>query len=105
MSIYDGVKLRHIVFHTKKEKVRSKLFGDVEAFCLESATPFSTFGDKEGIIRIWYTTDGKKTPLAIELDLPIGNLRFELEEVKEVEGSAESPPQGRTLPLPPKESS
>jgi len=84
MSIYDGVKLRQMVFHSKKERVRSKLFGEVEAVCLESSTSFSTFGDKEGIIRIWYAADGKKTPLAMELDLPVGTLKFELEEVKEL---------------------
>ena len=63
MSIYDGVKLRQMVFHSKKREVRSKMFGEVEAICLESTTSFSTFGDKEGIIRIWYAANGKKTPL------------------------------------------
>ena len=83
MSIYDGVKLRQMIFHSKKEKVKSKMFGEVEAVCLESTTSFSTFGDKEGIIRIWYAADGKKTPLAMELDLPIGSLILELEDIKE----------------------
>jgi hypothetical protein len=83
MSIYDGVKLRQMVFHSKKEKVKSKLYGEAEVVCLESSTSFSTFGDKEGIIRIWYTADGKKIPVSMELDLPIGSVRFELEEVKE----------------------
>ncbi|MEW6374298.1 MAG: DUF3108 domain-containing protein [Thermodesulfobacteriota bacterium] len=83
MSIYDGVKLRQMVFHSKKGRVKSKIFGEVEAICLESKTPFSTFGEKEGIIRIWYTTDGKRTPVSLELDLPIGIVRFELEEVKD----------------------
>ena len=79
MSIYDGVKLRQMVFHSKNERIESILFGEVKAVCLESATSFSTFGDKEGIIRIWYAADAKKTPLAMELDLPVGNLKFELE--------------------------
>jgi hypothetical protein len=82
MSIYDGVKLRQMVFHSKKEGVRSMMFGEVEAICLESATSFSTFGDKEGIIRIWYAANGKKTPLAMELDLPIGSLKFDLEGIR-----------------------
>lgn len=81
MSIYDGVKLRQMIFHSKKERIESMLFGEVEAVCLESATSFSAFGDKEGIIRIWYSTDGKKTPLAMELDLPVGSLNFELEGI------------------------
>jgi hypothetical protein len=83
MSIYDGVKLREMVFHSKKERVRSKQYGEVEVVCMESSTSFSTFGEKEGIIRIWYMTDGKKTPISIELDLPIGNVKFELEDVVE----------------------
>jgi hypothetical protein len=82
ISLYDGIKLRQMVFHSKKQKVRSKMYGEVEAVCLESTTPFSTFGDKEGTIRIWYTTDGKKIPILMELDLPVGNIKFELEEVR-----------------------
>jgi hypothetical protein len=82
MSIYDGVKLRQMVFHSKKEEVRSMMFGEIEAICLESTTSFTTFGDKEGIIRIWYAANGKKTPLAMELDLPIGSLKFELEDIR-----------------------
>jgi hypothetical protein len=82
MSIYDGVKLRAMVFHSKQEKVKSKKYGKVEAVRLESATSFSTFGEKEGIIRIWYTADGERIPLLIELDLPVGNVKFELESVE-----------------------
>ena len=83
MSIFDGMKLREMVFRSKKERVKTKMFGEVEAVCLESTTSFSTFGDKEGIIRIWYTNDGKKTPISIELDLPIGNVNFELQSLEE----------------------
>jgi len=83
MSIYDGVKLRQMVFHSKKESISSMMFGEVETICLESSTPFTTFGDKEGIIRIWYAANGKKTPLAMELELPIGSIRFELESIRE----------------------
>jgi len=82
MSIYDGVKLRAMVFHSKQEKVKSKKFGEVEAICLESTTSFSTFGEKEGIIRIWYTADREKIPLLMELDLPVGDVKFELESVE-----------------------
>jgi hypothetical protein len=81
MNIFDGVKLREMVFYSKKEKVKSKMYGEVDAVCLESSTPFSTFGDKEGRIRIWYTADGKKTPILIELELPIGHIKFELESM------------------------
>jgi len=83
MSLYDGVKLRQMVFHSKREKVRSKIYGEVEAVCLESTTSFSTFGDKEGIIRIWYTNGRERIPISMELELPVGNVRFELEEVRE----------------------
>jgi hypothetical protein len=82
MSIYDGVKLREMVFHSKKEKIKSKKYGEVETIRLESATSFSTFGDKEGIIRIWYAAAGERTPLLIELDLPVGDVKFELESVE-----------------------
>ena len=82
MSIYDGVKVRAMVFHSKREKVKSKKYGEVETIRLESTTSFSTFGEKEGIIRIWYTTDGERTPLLIELDLPVGDVKFELESVE-----------------------
>lgn len=81
MSIYDGVKLRQMVFHSKKEKLMSKRYGEVEAVCLESTTSFAAFGDKEGVIRIWYTVDGEKTPISMELELPVGNVKFELESI------------------------
>lgn len=83
ISLFDGMKLHQMIFHSKKEKVQSKLYGEVEAICVESTSSFSTFGDQEGTIRIWFTTDGEKIPISIELDLPIGNVRFELDEVKE----------------------
>jgi hypothetical protein len=82
MSIFDGVKLRQMVFYSKREKVKSAVYGEVEAVCLESSTSFTTFGDKEGKIRIWYTADEKKTPILIELELPIGHIRFELESME-----------------------
>jgi hypothetical protein len=81
ISIFDGIKLRQMVFSSKNEKVDSKIYGEVEAVCLESSTSFSSFEDREGIIRIWYTADGKKIPVLIELDLPIGNVQFELESM------------------------
>jgi hypothetical protein len=83
MSIYDGVKLRQMVFHSKKGRVKSKRDGEVDAVCLESTTSFSAFGDKEGMIRIWYSSDGEKTPISIELDLPVGSVRFDLDAVEE----------------------
>lgn len=82
MSIYDGVKVRAMVFHSKQEKVKSKKFGKVQAIRLESTTSFSSFGEKEGIIRIWYTADREKIPFMIELDLPVGDVKFELESVE-----------------------
>ena len=83
MSIFDGVKMRQMVFYSKKGKVKSKVYGEVDAICLESSTSFSTFEDKEGNIRIWYTDNGEKIPISMELDLPIGNIKFDLEEVIE----------------------
>jgi hypothetical protein len=82
MSIFDGKKLRPMVFYSKKGKVKSKMYGEVEAVCLESSTSFSTFEDREGKIRIWYTADGEKTPILIELDLPVGHIKFELDSVE-----------------------
>jgi hypothetical protein len=83
MSIFDGVKIRQMIFCSKKGKAALTTYGEVEALCLESITSFSSFDDREGVIRIWYTTDGKKIPILIELDLPIGNVKFELDEVRE----------------------
>ena len=82
MSIFDGMKLRHMVFVSRKEKVTSKIYGEVEAVCLESSTSFSSFEDKEGKIRIWYADRGEKIPILIELELPVGDIKFELESVE-----------------------
>jgi hypothetical protein len=84
MSIFDGVKLRHMVFNSKKGRIKSKIYGEVEAVCLESSTSFSSFEDKEGKIRIWYTNHGEKTPILIELELPMGHIEFELESVEKI---------------------
>jgi len=81
MSIFDGMKLRNLVFVSRKERVTSKLYGEVETVCLESSTAFSSFGDKEGKIRIWYADRGEKIPILIELELPVGYIKFELESV------------------------
>lgn len=83
MSIFDGLKLRQMVFYSKKGTVKSKMVGEVEAVCLESSTSFSTFEHKEGKIRIWYTANEEKTPILIELELPIGNIKFELESMEQ----------------------
>jgi hypothetical protein len=82
MSIFDGMKLRQMVFYSRRGKVKSKMYGEVEAVCLESSTSFSSFEDREGIIRIWYTTHGEKIPILIELELPIGDIKFELESME-----------------------
>ena len=81
MSIYDGVKVRQLLFRSRKEKVQSKMYGEVEAVRLESSTSFASFGDREGTLRIWYLADGEKTPILIELGLPVGKVKFELESV------------------------
>lgn len=87
VSLFDGMKLHQMIFHSRKEKVKTKLYGEVEAICVESTSSFSTFGDKEGMIRIWFfITNGEKIPISMELDLPIGSVIFELEEVKKKEG-------------------
>ncbi len=82
MSIFDGITLRQMVFYSKKGKVKSKIYGEIEAVCLESSTSFSSFEDKEGHIRIWYTQNGEKTPILIELELPVGYIKFELESME-----------------------
>ncbi len=83
MSIFDGVKFRQMVFQSKKSSVKSKVLGEVDAVCLESTTAFSSFGEKEGNLRIWYTADKNKIPIYLELELPVGTVRFELEEIRE----------------------
>jgi hypothetical protein len=83
MDIFDGMKLRRLIFASKKEKVISKLYGEMEAVCLESSTAFSSFEDKEGKIRIWYAERGDKIPILIELELPVGNIKFELDSVEQ----------------------
>jgi len=82
LSIYDGVRFRDMIFRSKKEAVNSRLYGEVEAVRLESTTSFSSFDDKEGVIRIWYTADRERTPILVELDLPVGSVTFELESVE-----------------------
>ncbi len=82
LFVFDGIKPRKMIFHSREEKVNCKWADSAQTICLESTTPLSTFGDKEGRIQIWYTALGEKIPILMELDLPIGKIRFELDEVK-----------------------
>jgi hypothetical protein len=84
MTIFDGVKVRSIVFHSRPEKISTEMTGEVEAVLVESTIAFGSFENKEGTIRIWYSKDSKRTPLRMELDLPVGKIQFELDEIKEV---------------------
>jgi hypothetical protein len=82
LSIYDGVRLRDMVFQSQKERVLTTLYGEIEAVRLESTTSFSAFEDKEGRIRIWYTADRQKIPVSMELELPVGSVMFDLERIE-----------------------
>jgi len=83
MSIYDGIKLRQVTFNARGESIETEWGGPVDVVCLESKVPFSSLGEREGIIRIWFTRDGRKVPVRIGLHLPIGTVRFELESFEE----------------------
>lgn len=80
LSVYDGIKVKDIILNSKKETLKFNDENEVNTVCIESKTSFSSFGEKEGVIRVWYTDDQKKIPILIELILPIGKVRFELEE-------------------------
>jgi hypothetical protein len=84
MSIYDGIKLREVTFDATSGEITTPLYGTVKAICLKSEVPFSSLGDKEGVIKIWYTDDERRFPVNITLELPIvGNVEFELERVEQ----------------------
>jgi hypothetical protein len=83
MSIYDGIKLREVTFSARGESIKTEWCGPVDVICLESKVPFSSLGEREGIIKIWFTRDRRKIPVRIGLELPIGTVRFELESFNE----------------------
>lgn len=80
LSVYDGIKIKDIILNSRKETLKFNNENEVNTVCIESKMSFSSFGEKEGVIRVWYTDDQKKIPILIELILPIGKVRFELEE-------------------------
>jgi hypothetical protein len=83
MRIYDGIKLREVTFDATSGELSTPLYGEVKAVCLESEVPFSSLGDKEGAIKIWYTDDERRFPVNITLELPsLGSVEFELERVE-----------------------
>jgi hypothetical protein len=83
MRIYDGIKLKEATFLVAKGEIHTPLYGMVKAISLESKVPFSSLGDKEGVIRIWYTDDERRFPVGMHLKLPsVGNVEFELEKVE-----------------------
>jgi hypothetical protein len=84
MRIYDGIKLREVTFNATSGELSTPLYGEVKAVCLESEVPFSSLGDKEGAIKIWYTDDERRFPVNITLELPsLGSVEFELERVEQ----------------------
>jgi hypothetical protein len=84
MIIYDGIKLRKVTFAASSTEIPTPLYGEVKAVCLESEVPFSSLGDKEGAIKIWYTDDERRIPVNITLELPsLGSVEFELERVEQ----------------------
>lgn len=83
MRIYDGIKVREVTFTATCGEIPTLLYGAVEAVCLKSEVPFSSLGDKEGAIKIWYTADERRFPVNITLELPsVGDVEFELERVE-----------------------
>lgn len=83
MRIYDGIKLREVTFDAVSGEIATPLYGTVKAICLKSEVPFSSLGDQEGVIKIWYTDDEQRLPINISLELPtFGSVEFELERVE-----------------------
>jgi hypothetical protein len=83
ITIYDGNKLREVTFAATCTEIPTPLYGEVRAVCLESQVPFSSLGDKEGAIKIWYTDDEHRVPVNITLELPgVGDVKFELKRVE-----------------------
>ncbi len=83
MRIYDGIKVREVIFLATREEISTRLYGSVETTCLESKIPFATLGDREGVIKIWYVEDERRFPVDITLELPaVGSVEFELESVE-----------------------
>jgi len=83
MKIYDGIKLKEVTFYTAKAEIDTPLYGTVMAISLESKVAFSSLGDREGTIKIWYTDDERRFPIAMHLKLPsVGNVEFELVKVE-----------------------
>jgi hypothetical protein len=83
MTIYDGIKVRKVCFDAKEECIQTQRGRTLDVICLESKVPFSSLGGREGMIRIWFTRDGRRVPIRIGLDLPIGTVQFELESFEE----------------------
>lgn len=83
MSIYDGIRLREVTFTARGESIETSWCGPVDVICLESKVPFPSLGDREGIIKIWFTRDRRRVPARIGLELPIGTVHFELESFEE----------------------
>jgi len=83
MAVYDGSRLRQVLFEPKQERIKSKIYGELETVRLSTTLSFASFDNKEGTIRIWYSNDGRKIPVRMELDLPVGRVKFELDGMQE----------------------
>ena len=83
MRIFDGIKVREVTFVATSGEIKTRLYGTVKTICLESKVAFNSFGDKDGVIKIWYTDDTQRLPVQISLELPtFGDVNFELDKVE-----------------------
>jgi hypothetical protein len=83
MRIFDGIKLKEVTFCAGCGEITTSPYGLVKAISLESKVPFSSLGDREGAIKIWYTDDERRFPVAMSLKLPsVGKVEFELDRVE-----------------------
>ncbi|MCX6563014.1 MAG: DUF3108 domain-containing protein [Candidatus Aminicenantes bacterium] len=83
LTIYDGVNLRDVSFSAAREEIPTRLFGRIQTMCVKTRTFFSTFDYQEGTIKAWYTTDERRYPVQISIDLPsLGTITFVLVKVE-----------------------
>ena len=83
LTSYDGYNVRTLNLNSTSEELETLLYGKISTNCLQFRIVFASTDEKEGDVKIWYSTDKKKYPVQISIEPPsMSKVLFELVKVE-----------------------
>lgn len=83
LTSYDGYHVRTLNLKSTYEDLETSLYGKIPTNCLQFQIAFTSMDEKQGDVKIWYSTDKKKYPVQISLNPPsMSEVLFNLVKVE-----------------------